>query len=75
MYSMSRYIEINMVWRQHYYKGAGVQDISMIELKSPIKWSFSAQPACLPTSELVHEYKGLLMVSVRVNDDLMSISP
>lgn len=60
------YIEIEVVWRQKEYDGkTSVHDISLIELKTPFKWSSTVKPACLPNVD-VHEYKGPLMVSSRL---------
>ena len=45
-------------------------DVALVEVKVVFKYSASVKPACLPTSsELVQEYDGQLMVSVRINDD------
>lgn len=40
-------------------------DISLAELATPFKWSSSVQPACLPKSDFVPKYEGILMVSAR----------
>lgn len=44
-----------------------IGDIALIKLKIPFNnWDQFVQPACLPTSELVYEYAGKLMVSTWV---------
>ena len=64
MNKLGSYREIqNVVWPKDYSHGDLFNDIALVELASPFKWSSSAKPACLATSELVREYKGQLMVS------------
>ena len=64
MNKLGSYREIqNVVWPKDYSHEDLFNDIALVEMASPFKWSSSAKPACLPTSELVQEYKGQLMVS------------
>jgi hypothetical protein len=64
MNKLGSYREIqNVVWPKGYKKNDYFDDIALVELASPFKWSSSVKQACLPTSELVREYKGQLMVS------------
>ena len=66
MNKLGSYREIqNVVWPKGYKKKKfyPFDDIALVELASPFKWSSSVKPACLPTSELVDEYEGQLMVN------------
>ena len=73
MNKLGSYREIqNVVWPKGYKKKKfyPFDDIALVELASPFKWSSSVKPACLPTSDLVDEYEGQLMVSFRsFNED------
>ena len=67
MNKLGSYREIqNVLLKNYSRKGPNRElDIALVELTSPFKWSSSAKPACLPTSDFVKEYKGQLMVSFR----------
>lgn len=65
MYKLSRFKEIESVMMPTNGSKEYQSDIALIELKSPFKWSDSVKPACLPTTEFVSKYEGLLMVSLR----------
>ena len=66
MHQWSRYLEIqNVFWPKEFNFETNFNDIALVKLSSPFKWSPSVKPACLPTSDLVREYKGPLTVSAR----------
>ena len=67
IYNSGRYREIQKVtWPKDYDPKTLLNDIALAELKTPFKLSALVKPVCLPTSKYVREYKGPLMVSVRV---------
>ena len=67
IYTSGSYREIrNVTWHKDYDPKTFLNDIALVELKTPFKLSALVKPACLPNSKHVKEYEGVLMVSVRV---------
>lgn len=56
----------NVTWPERQDPRLAPPDVILIEIKRPFRWSARVQPACLPESEFVPKYEGILMVSARL---------